>query len=248
MLIGLTILAFRYGGLRLEDMKTLIKALQDKMNAQAGPFSERPARVRFTEWVAEARRDRDRADKEEIEVLELELFQPEDGGQMGCAMEMLSKHAPVILYFLKQMVFPRVMKKQVVKLQASGVDLGGDMIFGTRLGFSGTPSDLLPDSLKPCNFEAGSEAQVVRQLTSSELMTSEVFRLNREQPEQAVDELLKHIAQARQAIFMCPAGSVKKAGADGIAGLCPETCCDKTCSAYQCPLAFRLKRTATADR
>jgi len=203
VLIGLTVLAFRYEGLRLDDLKTLVKALQEEMNAQAGPFSERPARVRFSEWVADARRSRDKEGIADIEVMELELLMSEDPGQMGNAMVMLAKHPPSIIYYLKRMVFPRVMKKQVVKLQASGVDLGGDMLFGTRLGFSGTPSDLLPDSLKPCYFEPGSEAQIIRQLTSSELVTSEVFRLNRERPDDAVDELLRHVANARQANGKC---------------------------------------------
>ena len=60
---------------------------------------------------------------------------------------------------------------QPTKLQANGIDLGGDMLFGTRLGFSGTPSDLLPSTLQPCHYEPGSEAQVVRVLTSDAHVT-----------------------------------------------------------------------------
>ena len=54
---------------------------------------------------------------------------------------------------------------------ASGVDLGSDMLFGTRLGFSGTPSNLLPMELRPCHFEPGSEAQVVRITTNPGVMS-----------------------------------------------------------------------------
>ena len=42
----------------------------------------------------------------------------------------------------------QVMRQQVTKLQASGVDLGSNLMFGVRLGFSGTPSDLLPTELR----------------------------------------------------------------------------------------------------
>jgi hypothetical protein len=45
------------------------------------------------------------------------------------------------------------------------------MLFGTRLGFSGTPSNLLPMELRPCHFEPGSEAQVVRMSTDPSVMT-----------------------------------------------------------------------------
>ena len=53
------------------------------------------------------------------------------------------------------------MQHQSVKLQASGVDLGSDMLFGTRLGFSGTPSELMPRELGQCEYEPGSEGEVV---------------------------------------------------------------------------------------
>ena len=45
------------------------------------------------------------------------------------------------------------------------------MLFGTRLGFSGTPSNLLPMELRPCHFEPGSEAQVVRITTNPGVMS-----------------------------------------------------------------------------
>ena len=65
------------------------------------------------------------------------------------------------------------MRHQVTKLQASGVDLGSDMLFGLRLGFSGTPSDLLPTELRPCHYEKGSEAKIVRVLTSPDYVSYE---------------------------------------------------------------------------
>lgn len=45
----------------------------------------------------------------------------------------------VVLYYLREYVFPEVLKHQGMKLSASGQELGGDLLFGRRLGFSGTP-------------------------------------------------------------------------------------------------------------
>ena len=49
-------------------------------------------------------------------------------------------------------VFPATMQNQPLKLSASGHDLGGDILFRSRLGFSGTPSDLLPLELGRCHY------------------------------------------------------------------------------------------------
>ena len=43
--------------------------------------------------------------------------------------------------------------------------IAGDLVFGTRLGFSGTPSDLLPVELKPCAYERGDDARMLHYLT-----------------------------------------------------------------------------------
>ena len=53
----------------------------------------------------------------------------------------------VIEHYLNTYVFPATCKHQGVKLSACGQELGGNLIFRQRLGFSGTPSDLLPIEL-----------------------------------------------------------------------------------------------------
>ena len=63
---------------------------------------------------------------------------------------------------------------QDTKLAASGVDLGSAALFKVRLGFSGTPSDLLPKSLQPCMVEPGSDAQYMRVLTSNKFVQPSV--------------------------------------------------------------------------
>jgi hypothetical protein len=86
VLIGLSILAYRYEGLRKDDMKKIVRALRDDMNAQAGPFSERPARVLFSEWVDDAKMMRARSGEDDTpdeEIMHLELFQVDDEDQMA---------------------------------------------------------------------------------------------------------------------------------------------------------------------
>jgi len=57
------------------------------------------------------------------------------------------------------------MEFQETRLCANGQQLGGDLVFGLRLGFSGTPSDLLPVELQPCNYEKGDDAKMLYYLT-----------------------------------------------------------------------------------
>jgi hypothetical protein len=52
------------------------------------------------------------------------------------------------------------MEFQPSKLSASGQDLGGSILFPLRLGFSGTPSSLLPLEMGQCRFATGTEAKV----------------------------------------------------------------------------------------
>jgi hypothetical protein len=51
---------------------------------------------------------------------------------------------PFAVLFLQEMVFPTFLRYQQVKISASGQEIGGDILFKRRIGFSGTPSALLP--------------------------------------------------------------------------------------------------------
>ena len=67
------------------------------------------------------------------------------------------------------------MRHQVVKLQASGQDLGGEMLFPIRLAFSGTPSTLLPYELGEAHFMAGSDGLIVHTLTDPNIVQCELI-------------------------------------------------------------------------
>lgn len=49
------------------------------------------------------------------------------------------------------------------------------MLFKERIGFSGTPSDLMPRELGTCDFEPGSEGSIVHTLTNPQICSFEVF-------------------------------------------------------------------------
>jgi hypothetical protein len=224
VLLGLSILAFRYNGLRSSDVKLVIQNLKMTMLNEPGPFSERSTRMLFEEWKERAyaqwhhrhhrhhRQHQERSasnndndndndnvndnDNDNVvlpppELLPLELLQVDDPLQLKNVNALLSLVPETVLFYLNKLVFPSVMEHRTTKLQASGVDLGSDMLFGTRLGFSGTPSDLLPRELRPCHYEQGSEAEIIRVLTSNDYVDCEYIDSG-----WTVESLLQNIASS----------------------------------------------------
>jgi hypothetical protein len=141
--------------------------LKRELRCEDGPISDRPARVRFDRWAQVV--------SERMGVpaplVSLEFFQPEDSRQMLSLAATLASDARAIHYYLDEHIFPKVCVGQIKKLSASGQELGSDILFGTRLGFSGTPSDLLPNALYPCGFELGSEGKVIHTLSHPGVVT-----------------------------------------------------------------------------
>ena len=179
VLIGATILAYRYEGLRESDLKTTIRMLKENLHQESGPKKQRPAYRIFENWVNSACKKQ----KKERNIMDLELFQLADSKQLRKIRELLAFEADVIHYYLRQIVFPKTMQQQRVKITASGQELGSDMLFGRRLGFSGTPSNLLPVDIVPCNFEKGSEGKIIRSLTDDAVTKEAQISLDLMEPE-----------------------------------------------------------------
>ena len=116
----------------------------------------------------------------------------EDDPQLDTLLALLQGTSEVTDHYLLVHVFPTVLKHQQQKIAASGHDLGSDLIFGTRLGFSGTPSDLLPTSLGRCYYEPGSEAKIARTLSDSTVVKATLI------DEWSINGLLDWIANAPQ--------------------------------------------------
>ena len=104
---------------------------------------------------------------------------------------LLRKQPTTIHWYLENVIFPSFMQHQRLKLSASGQELGGSMLFSRRLGFSGTPSDLLPLDLGRCGYERGSDGKMLHVLTDPTVMS--VCYIDEGW---GVDSLLLHVANA----------------------------------------------------
>eukprot|EP00913_Durusdinium_trenchii_P024652 g23141.t1 len=70
-------------------------------------------------------------------------------------------------------------------------EMGGSILFKQRLGFSGTPSELMPRELGQCEYEPGSEGEVVSTLTSPSIVSFKTLS-----SDWTVEALLDAVAEA----------------------------------------------------
>ena len=157
VLIGLTLLAYRYEGMRPIDSHASISHLKAKLLQESGAFKQRPSSIQYEDWISKS---------SARGILPLQMVQTGDPEQMGRLHEALRVLPDAVHYTLLNLHFPRLLLAQRTKLSASGQELGSGILWGRRLGFSGTPSDLLPTELK-CHFEPGSEGRIVHTLSST---------------------------------------------------------------------------------
>jgi len=203
VIIGLTILAYRYEGVRWSDFEDIIVSLRNSMLQEFGPYNERSSSIRYAKWVREAggrikgaafrkeelealegNNQSDAKDKKEekalipvyemneedrVEVVPLRLLKRSNEEQMTVLYNLINKLPDMIHWYLENIIFPRYMRNQVFKISASAQEVGGDMLFGRRIGFSGTPSDLLPIELGRCGYEKGSDGQVLSVMTTPDI-------------------------------------------------------------------------------
>jgi hypothetical protein len=200
IVIGLTILAYRYEKMRMTDFENVLLELREKLDAEFGPYHKRPAALRYKGWVETAggkvrgpREEDDsggvglsdvsayslgpigRGDRGSDDLWPLHLLDLKDENHMGVTFNLLREQPQVIEYYLDQFVFPLTMEHHHEKISASGQDLGGEMLFSKRLGFSGTPSDLLPEELGQCQYDEGVDGQILDTLTSDAIVSSRML-------------------------------------------------------------------------
>jgi hypothetical protein len=187
IVISLTILAFRYEGIRRFELRETLKQLQRSLWEEEGPYAKRRSARQFVDWVhlAGGRVRGTPREGEQVspgparsvaeafceglpspgarapaggwgnaehpgggadgrEVWPLRLIDLDDDEQFDPVFALLRRLPQLIHRYLHDTIFPDVLKHQAVKISASGQELGGDMLFKRRLGFSGTPSELLP--------------------------------------------------------------------------------------------------------
>jgi hypothetical protein len=176
------VLAYRYEGLRTVDFEQDVMALlRASFEKEIGPFRQRKTSLMHQAWVAAAGgvikgKAKEPQEKEvggggaggpddDKVMVPLWLLKSSNDEQMSALYKLLKKLPDTIHWYLEQIIFPTFMQHQKVKISSSGTDVGGDIIFSRRIGFSGTPSDLLPISLGTCGYEKGADGKMVHTLT-----------------------------------------------------------------------------------
>lgn len=233
VVIGLTIMAYRYEGLRYKDFERVVVDLKDRLSSESGAYEKRPSCQLYERWVRfaggrvrgrgtilqssifgipsktgesgapgsldefddgkgaeeEARRKQEaefvkravymeglRTDQDLFQdIWPLQFVDLRDDEQMGVLFRLLRKLPHVVEFFLDEMVFPETTPHQGLKLSTCGQALGGELLFRQRLGFSGTPSDMLPVELGKCRYEKGSDAKMMFLLTSPQVVSHQVL-------------------------------------------------------------------------
>ena len=171
VVIGLTTLAYRYEGLRKNDLKAIVSQLKKEYSRQYGPRDRRQACVLYSRWL---RLGAELCGSSAESVLPLPLFHINDKKQFSRLYKLVRMVPEVLQHFLDHHVFPATMNFQRLKISACGHELGSDLLFGRRAGFSGTPSNLIPRDLGCCEYEPGSDGDIIHTLTSPLVTTAEL--------------------------------------------------------------------------
>ena len=219
VVIGLTFLGYRYEGLRFEDFTEVVTELRAQLEKEVGPVRDRKAYKLYESWVlgcgatirdpaADKQKSysdesaatamqaggqaSDDEDDEELqnEVVSLSLLKRSDSEQMDKLFKVLQRSPQVIDYYLQEMVFPTFLRYQADKISASGQEIGGDILFKTRVGFSGTPSALLPLEMGTTLYEKGADGLMLSAMTDPNIVSAEVVG-----EDWAVKALLRKIAK-----------------------------------------------------
>lgn len=125
-------------------------------------------------------------------VWPLHMVDSKDMEQSRALFLLLRRVPQVVEWYVTSHVFPLTMRFQPQKLSASGQEVGGSLVFGRRLGFSGTPSNLLPVELGECCYERGDDGKILTTLTSPQVCSIDLLP-----SDWTVVSVLDRVAQAR---------------------------------------------------
>jgi hypothetical protein len=230
VLIGLSLIAYRINGLRMDNLKELITSVREDMEDESGkPYSSRKACQRYVRWIMEIGgrvrgfswsgvsltdvKERDNTgwreffDKDEVlmnSVWPLELVDVRDTEQISKLYQLLSHSVKASIHFLFNCAFPEALDHTPSVLVSSGQELGGEGLFGNRMGFSGTPNDLLPKGMGQCAYDLGCDGRIAATLASS----SVVVGLEVLDPEWRPRTLLQRIVSEGKAHALIDCGAL----------------------------------------
>jgi len=137
VIIGLTILAYRYSGLRKDDYIDIIDNLTSRFVQEIGPARERESNSKHEKWILAAGGairglkstkngevwsptafDLD-SDGNNKEVVQLKFLQKSNQEQMDKLFSLLKLEPLVIHDYLQKTIFPQYMRSQKSKLSSS---------------------------------------------------------------------------------------------------------------------------------
>ncbi|KAK1937540.1 hypothetical protein X943_002698 [Babesia divergens] len=195
VLIGFTILAYLYQGLRKSDFVLALRHLAQQFYEEPGHLCDRESYKTFNRWVLsaggrlrESKRKStlqyhylcDITDEHVINPAEyvdrasdiwtLDVVNVYDEEQLEVLYNLLKNDGLVIEYFLCNVLFPAAMEHTTLQLTASAMELGSSMLFPIRLGFSGTPSQLLPVEMGKCHYSRGTDGMILKVLTDDTIV------------------------------------------------------------------------------
>ncbi|CAJ1390013.1 unnamed protein product [Effrenium voratum] len=116
------------------------------------------------------------------------------------AMELLGPVPEIVLWYLLTMVFDAVLRQQPYKLSATGQELGSSMLFSSRIGFSGTPSSLLPEELGECLFEAENEGEILSVLSDEQHVVPPLIEMP---ADWSPESILITVAKSKDPVYHC---------------------------------------------
>ena len=177
--------------MRRHDFTSLLRLLRSEMDNERGPHARRPTCLRWASWVREAggrvvgfswdgrlladmSKDEARLDAaphslalndglDELRgsVWPLERVNFRDRHQIEQLWCLLRQSQSAIRHYLYEHVFPSIMGLSDSMLSCTAQELGSVVLFGRRLGFSGTPSEVLPASMGAVHYERGCDANII---------------------------------------------------------------------------------------
>ena len=202
VIIGLTVVAYRREGLRDRDVVRLLTRLLLDSSKDFGTEPDKREESQMLErWKQSAQQNWDKLhgdDSDPPDCPKLEMLQPSDKRHILMLRTLLGREPLAIAYYLDTIVFEQTQRDVVrgggyagEKLSASGMDLGSDTLFKCSVGFSGTPSDLLPHAMKPCKGTKGDDAKTINVLTDPDIVSIHFV-----EPPWSSTELLRMIARS----------------------------------------------------
>lgn len=128
---------------RYEDFVEALGKVMKDFALEGGAVDERPSAIRYRKWVEDMGGvlsgkgvDLNQEDASN-QHLPLELLDPSDERLVKPLFTLLRTSASFIHWYLEEIILPTFMRFQEHKLSSSGQDMGGNMLFKRRIGFSG---------------------------------------------------------------------------------------------------------------